>query len=121
MGKPAHRQRHGPFDPVSDGRVSVPISLFHIHTAFAGYFLRKGEPLENRHDSDPIDLQNLKITTASRQQISLAESHTDNIMFCQYFIVILSVAHKLSGLGWSSGKVTDETDRDATGDPGDAI
>ena len=31
------------------------------------------------------------------------------------------VAHDLSGLGWSSREVTDETDRDATGDPEDAI
>jgi hypothetical protein len=31
------------------------------------------------------------------------------------------VAHNLSGLLWSPVEVTDETDRDATGDPGDAI
>jgi hypothetical protein len=31
------------------------------------------------------------------------------------------VAHNLSGLGWSPLEVTDETDRDATGDPEDAI
>jgi hypothetical protein len=31
------------------------------------------------------------------------------------------VAHNLSGLGWSPLEVTDEMDRDATGDPEDAI
>jgi hypothetical protein len=31
------------------------------------------------------------------------------------------VAHDLSGLRWSPLEVTDETDRDATGDPEDAI
>jgi len=31
------------------------------------------------------------------------------------------VAHDLSGLEWSPMEVTDETDRDATGDPEDAI
>jgi hypothetical protein len=31
------------------------------------------------------------------------------------------VAHDLSGLGCSSREVTDETDRDATEDPEDAI
>ena len=31
------------------------------------------------------------------------------------------VAHNLSGLDWSLLEVTDETDRDATGDPEDAI
>jgi hypothetical protein len=31
------------------------------------------------------------------------------------------VARKLSGLLWSPMEVTDETDRDATGDPEDAI
>jgi hypothetical protein len=31
------------------------------------------------------------------------------------------VAHDLSGLRWSPMEVTDETDRDATGDPEDAI
>jgi len=31
------------------------------------------------------------------------------------------VAHDLSGLEWSPLEVTDETDRDATGDPEDAI
>jgi len=31
------------------------------------------------------------------------------------------VAHDLSGLGWSPLEVTDATDRDATGDPEDAI
>jgi len=30
------------------------------------------------------------------------------------------VAHNLSGLGWSPLEVTDETDRDVTGDPEDA-
>jgi len=48
---------------------------------------------------------------------------------CQEFFKQLSVArdmsgfvaHDLSGLRWSSVEVTDETDRDATGDPEDAI
>ncbi|MFH1976578.1 MAG: hypothetical protein ABIJ52_13655, partial [Pseudomonadota bacterium] len=31
------------------------------------------------------------------------------------------VAHNLSGLGWSLLEVADEMDRDATGDPEDAI
>jgi hypothetical protein len=31
------------------------------------------------------------------------------------------VAHDLSGLNWSSREVMDETDRDVTGDPEDAI
>jgi hypothetical protein len=31
------------------------------------------------------------------------------------------VAHNLSGLDWSLLEVTDETDRDAIGDPEDAI
>jgi len=31
------------------------------------------------------------------------------------------VAHDLSGLGWSPLEVSDETDRDATGDSEDAI
>jgi hypothetical protein len=31
------------------------------------------------------------------------------------------VAHDLSGLRWSPMEVTDEADRDATGDPEDAI
>jgi len=31
------------------------------------------------------------------------------------------VAHNLSGLNWSLREVTDETDRDATEDPEDAI
>ena len=31
------------------------------------------------------------------------------------------VAHNLSGLLWSPMEVTNETDRDATGDPEDAI
>jgi hypothetical protein len=48
---------------------------------------------------------------------------------CQALFCLLSVAHDmsgfvahdLSGLRWSPLEVTDETDRDATGDPEDAI
>jgi hypothetical protein len=54
---------------------------------------------------------------------------TERSLVCQGDFISMSVArdmsgfvaHDLSGLRWSPLEVTDETDRDATGDPEDAI